>query len=137
MRLCYATHCPSARNEVSWWLLTLLAVAEPRDRSFSQELPLKFPGCSHFRRRSDNHHRCQQCRLNDGLALCTRESPCNVCRDWLPEAWQMLDKALKQKQKRKAAAAANAANDSMDDLRMLGLPMIRNRARLSHPVCLW
>ena len=32
------------------------------------------------------HHRCQQCRLNNGLTLCTKESPWDVCRDWLPEA---------------------------------------------------
>ena len=57
-------------------------MAESHDRSSSQEPQLKFPGCSHFRRRSDNHHRCQQCRLNDGLTLCMWESPCDVCRDW-------------------------------------------------------
>ena len=42
---------------------------------------------------------------NDGSTLCTQESPCDVCKDWLPEAWEALNKALRQKQKRKAAAA--------------------------------
>ena len=90
-------------------------MAESRDRSSSQEPQLKFPGCSHFRRRSDNHHRCQQCRLNDGLTLCTQESLCEVCKDWLPEVWDALDKVLRQKQKREAAAAAKRAHDTMDD----------------------
>ena len=90
-------------------------MAESCDPSSSQEPELKSPGCSHFRRRSDDHHRCQQCRLNDGLTLCTEESPCNVYRDWLPEAWAALDKALKQKQKRKVAPAAKRAHDTMDD----------------------
>ena len=36
-----------------------------------------------------------------------------VHRDWLPEAWAALDKALKQK--RKAVAAAKRAPDTMDD----------------------
>ena len=62
-----------------------------------------------------SHHRCQQCHLNDGLTLCTPESPCDVGKDWLPEAWAALDKALKQKQKRKAAAAAKTAHDTMVD----------------------
>ena len=83
-------------------------MAEPHDLSSLQEPQLKFPGCSHFRRHSDNHYRCQHCRLNDALTLCTRK----ICRDWLPEA---LDKALKQKQKRKAAAAVKRTHDSMDD----------------------
>ena len=97
-------------------------MVEPHDRSSSQEPQLKFPGCSHFRRRSDNHHHCQQCYLNDGLALCTRESPCDVSRDWLPEAWVALDKAVKQEQKCKAAAAAKRANDSMGDSIELHVP---------------
>ena len=62
-------------------------MAESRDRSLSTGPQLKFPGCSHFWRRSNNHRRCQQCRLNDGLTLCAQESPCEVCKDWLPEAW--------------------------------------------------
>ena len=88
-------------------------MAEPRDRSSSQEPQLKFLGCSCYRRRSDNHHRCQQCCLKDIFTLCTSEVPCDVCRDWLPEAWAALDKALKQKMK--AAAAAKRAHDSMDE----------------------
>ena len=90
-------------------------MAESRDRSSSTEPQLKFPGCSHFRRRSDNHYRCQPCRLNDGLTLCIQESLCDVCKNWHPEAWQALDKPLRQKQKCKAAAAAKRAHDSMDD----------------------
>ena len=59
-----------------------------RDRSPSAESQPKFPDCSHFRRRNENHRRCQQCRLNAGLPLCTQDSPCLVCKDWLPEAWK-------------------------------------------------
>ena len=47
-------------------------MAESRDRSSSTEPQLKFPGCSHYRRRMDNHFRCQQCRYNEGLTLCTQ-----------------------------------------------------------------
>ena len=53
--------------------------------------------------------------MTDLRTLCTRESPCDVCRDWLPEAWEALDKALKQEQKHKAAAAAKRVHNSMDD----------------------
>ena len=45
-------------------------MAESLDRSSSTEPQLKFPGCSHYRRRMDNHFRCQQCRYNEGLTLC-------------------------------------------------------------------
>ena len=106
-------------------------MAETRDRSLSTEPQLKFPGCSHFRRRSDNHYRCQQCRLNDGLTLCTQDSPCDVCKDWLPEAWQALDRAMRQKQKRMAAAAAKRAHDMNDSIEIHapedGLPPIKQR----------
>ena len=89
-----------------------------RDRSSSTESQPKFPECSHFRRRNDNHRRCQQCRLNDGLPLCTQDSPCLVCQDWLPEAWTAQAKATAQRNRRKAAAAAKAARketEMMDD----------------------
>ena len=81
------------------------------------EPQLKFPGCSHYRRLSDNHFRCQQCRLNEGLTLCTQEAPCDVCKDWLPKAWQALERAVQQKRKRKVAVAAKAVKKSqeMDD----------------------
>ena len=36
-------------------------MAESRDRSSSTEPQLKFPGCSHYRRRSETYCRCQQC----------------------------------------------------------------------------
>ena len=49
-------------------------MVESCDQSSSQETQLKFPGCSHFRWRSDNHQHCQQCCLNDGLTLCTKDS---------------------------------------------------------------
>ena len=75
-----------------------------RDRSSSTESQPKFPECSHFWRRNDNHRRCQQCRLNDGLPLCTQDSPCLVCKDWLPEAWIAQAKATAQKNRRKAVA---------------------------------
>ena len=97
-------------------------MAEPRDRSSLQEPQLKFQGCSHFRRCSDNHHLCQQCHLNDGLTLCATESLCDVNRYWLPVAWAELDKVLKQKQKRKAASAAKRVHDSMDDFIELHAP---------------
>ena len=92
-------------------------MAESHGRSSSSELLLKLPGCSHYRRQSDTHHRCQQCRLNEGLTLCTQTSPHDVCKDWLPEAWEALEKAAQQKRKRKAAAAARAAKKTqeMDD----------------------
>ena len=97
-------------------------MAEPksRDRSSSAELQLKFPGGTHYRRRNDNHYRCQQCRLNEGLTLCTEDSPCEICKDWLPEAWQAQGKANEQKRRCKVPAAAKAANksqerDTMDD----------------------
>ena len=76
------------------------------DRSSSTESQPKFPECSHFRRRNDNHRRCQQCRLSDGLPLCTQDSPCLVCQDWLPEAWMAHAKATAQRNRRKTAAAA-------------------------------
>ena len=57
-----------------------------RDRSSSSESQPKFPRCSHFRRRNDNHLRCQQCRLIAGQSLCTQDSPCLVCKVRLPEA---------------------------------------------------
>ena len=91
-------------------------MAEPRDRSSSTEPQLKFLGCSHFRRRSDNHQRCQQCRLKDGITLCTRKSSSEVCNDWLLEAWDVLDKAVKQKQKCKASAAAKRAHEINDSI---------------------
>ena len=53
----------------------------------------------------DNHLRCQQCRLNEGQPLCTQDSPCLVCKDWLPEAWAAQAKANARKTRRKAAAA--------------------------------
>ena len=89
-----------------------------RDRSSSNESQPKFPECSHFRCRNDNHRRCQQCRLNVGLPLCTQDSPCLVCQDWLPEAWTAHAKATAQRNRRKAAAAAKAARketEMMDD----------------------
>ena len=89
-----------------------------RYRSSSTESQPKFPECSHFRRRNDNHRRCQQCRLNDGLPLFTQDSPCLVCQDWLPEAWTAQAKATAQRNRRKAAAAAKAARketEMMDD----------------------
>ena len=89
-----------------------------RDRSSSTESQPKFPECSHFRRRNDNHRRCQQCRLNDGLPLCTQDRPCLVCKVWLPEAWTAQAKATALKNRRKAAAAAKAAkraSETMDD----------------------
>ena len=78
------------------------------DRSSTTESQPKFPECSHFRHRNDNHRRCQQCRLNDGL----------VCKDWLPEAWTAQAKATAQKNRLKAAAAAKVAkkaSETMDD----------------------
>ena len=90
-------------------------MAESRDWSSSTEPHLKFPGCSHYRRRSDTHYRCQQCRLNEGLTLCTQESPCDVWKDWLPEAWEALEKAAQQKHKRKVAARAVKKSQEMDD----------------------
>ena len=91
-----------------------------RDRSSSAESQPKFPGCSHFRRRNDNHLRYQQCCLNEGQPLWTQDSPCLVCKDWLLEAWAAQAKANAQKTRRKAAAAAKAAKkaserDAMDD----------------------
>ena len=91
-----------------------------RDRSSSAESQPKFPGCSHFRRRNDNHYHCQQCRLKEGLTLCTQDRPCSACKDWLPEAWEAQAKASAQKTRRKAAAAAKAAKkaseqETMDD----------------------
>ena len=82
------------------------------DRLSSTESQPKFPECSHFRRRNDNHRRCQQCRLNDGLPLCAQDRPCLVCKDWLPEAWTAQAKATAQKNGRKAAAKAS---ETMDD----------------------
>ena len=91
-----------------------MADSRSRDRSSSAESQLKFPGCTHFRRRNDNHFRCQQCRLNEGLTLCTEDSPCDICKDWLPEASEAQAKANEQKKRRKAAAAAKAAKKSQE-----------------------
>ena len=92
-------------------------MAESRDWSSSTEPQLKFPGCSHYRRLSDNHFRCQQCRFNEGLTLCTQGAPCDVCKDWLRKAWQALERAVQLKRKRKVAVAAKAVKKSqeMDD----------------------
>ena len=92
-------------------------MGESRDGSSSTEPQLKFSGCSHYRRRSDTHFRCQQCRLNEGLTLCTQGAPCDMCKDWWPEVWEVLEKAAQQKRKRKVVAAARAAKKSqeMDD----------------------
>ena len=97
-----------------------MAEQKSRDRLSSTELQLKFLGCMHYLRRNDNHYRCQQCRLNEGLTLCTEDSPCEVCKDWLPEAWLAQEKAFEQKCRRNAATAAKAAKksqerDAMDD----------------------
>ena len=96
-----------------------MAEERSRDRSLSAESQPKFPGCSHFRRRNDNHLRCQQCRLNEGQPLCTQDRPCLACKDWLPEAWAAQAKANAQRNRRKAAAAAKAAKkaseETMDD----------------------
>ena len=86
-----------------------------RDRSSSAESQPKFPGCSHFRRRNDNHLRWQQCRLNEGQPLCTQDRPCLVCKDWLPEAWAAQAKANAQKNRRKAAAVAKAAKKASEE----------------------
>ena len=84
-------------------------VERSHDRSSSAESQPKFPGYSHFRRRNDNHFRCQQCRLNEGQPLCTQDRPCLVCTDWLPEAWAAQAKANAQKTRHKAAAAGKKA----------------------------
>ena len=47
--------------------------------------------------------------------LCTQTSPCDVCKDWLPEAWEALEKAAQQKRKHKAAARAAKKTQEMDD----------------------
>ena len=86
-----------------------------RDRLSSAESQPKFPRCSHFRRRNDNHYRCQQCRLNEGLILCTQDKPCFTCKDWLPEAWTAQAKASAQKTRRKAAAKKASERETMDD----------------------
>ena len=93
-------------------------MAEERslDSSSSAESQPKFPGCSHFRRRNDNHFRCQQCRLNEGQSLCIQDSPCLVCKDWLPEAWVAQAKANTQRNRRKAAAAAKAAKKAEETM---------------------
>ena len=92
-------------------------VERSHDRSSSAESQPKFPGYSHFRRRNDNHFRCQQCRLNEGQPLCTQDRPCLVCTDWLPEAWAAQAKANAQKTRHKAATAAKKASEreAMDD----------------------
>ena len=96
-----------------------MAEERSRDRSLSAESQPKFPGCLHFRRRNDNHLRCQQCRLNEGQPLCTQDRPCLVCKDWLPEAWAAQAKANAQRNRCKAAAAVKAAKkaseETMDD----------------------
>ena len=57
------------------------------------------------------------CRLNEGLTLCTEDSPCEICKDWLPEAWQAQAKANEQKRRRSAAKAAKKSQEreTMDD----------------------
>ena len=63
--------------------------------------------------------------------LCTQESPCDVSKDWLPDAGQALDKAMRQKQKCKAAVAAKRAHDMEDSIEIHapqdGLPPIKQR----------
>ena len=72
---------------------------------------------------NENHRRCQQCRLNAGLPLCTQDSPCLVCKDWLPEAWKAHAKATAQRNRRKAAAVEG----NWDDGRLSGIT--RTKAR--------
>ena len=94
-----------------------MADSRSRDRPSSAESQLKFPWCTHFRRRNDNHFRCPQCRLNEGLTLCTEDSPCDICKNWLPEAWEAQAKANEQKKQRKAAKATKKSQEreTMDD----------------------
>ena len=99
-----------------------------RDRSSSTESQPKFPECSHFRRRNDNHRRCQQCRLNDGLPLCTQDSPCLVCQDWLPEAWTAQAKATAQRNRCKSSEEGK-----WDDGRFDGIT--RTKGRFSYQGC--
>ena len=91
-----------------------IAESKSRDRSSSTESQLKFLGCTHYRRHNDNHYRCQQCRLNEGLTLCTEDSPCEICKDWLPKAWQAQAKANEQKRRCKVAAVAKEAKKSQE-----------------------
>ena len=97
------------------WLREIMA-ERSRDRPSSTESQPKFPECTHFRRRNDNHRRCQQFRMNDGLPLCTQDSPCLVCQDWLPEAWTTQAKAIAQRNRRKAAATVKAARKETEML---------------------
>ena len=90
-------------------------MAESRDRSSSTEPQLKFPGFLLYRRLSDTHFHCQQSRLNEGLTLCKQEAPCDVCKDWLPEALEALEKAAQQKRKHKAAVRAGKKSQEMDN----------------------
>ena len=91
-----------------------------RDQSSSAESQPKFPVCSHFRRRNHNHYRCQQCRLNEGLTLCTQDRPCSAFKDWLPEAWEAQAQGQcteEETQGRGCAKAAKKASEreTMDD----------------------
>ena len=53
-----------------------------------------------------------------------QDSPCEVCKDWLPEVREALEKAAQQKRKCKAATAARVAKKSqeMDDAIELHAP---------------
>ena len=50
---------------------------------------------------------------NVALKMVSHSVPEN---DWLPEAWDVLDKAVKQKQKCKASAAAKIAHEINDSI---------------------
>ena len=136
---CFVAATPLASRSREWTLLSLFLaknstlfrlswpavlcwqqdkMAESCDRSSSMEPQLKFPGCSQYRRRSDNHFQCQQCCLNEGLTLCTQEAPCDMCKDWLPETWQALEKAVEQKRKHKTAKAAKRSQEMDDSIKI-------------------
>ena len=57
-----------------------MAESKSREWSSSTASQLKFPDCTHYHRRNDNHYRCQQCRLNEWLTLCIEIRPARSVR---------------------------------------------------------
>ena len=101
MALFWLWYCSSTRVD---------KMADSHDRrSSSRESAPKFPKCSFFRKKRDNHKHCQQCRFNDGDHECSRQTPCVVSESWLTENWPP------QKLKRKAAAASKKLQEAMDN----------------------
>ena len=90
-----------------------------RDWSSSAESHPEFPGCSYFRRRNDNHLRCQQCRLN-GNHFVLKTDPVSFARigclrRGLRKPRPTLRRHDARPQRRRRQPRKKASEETMDD----------------------